>query len=259
MIYKKNQDEIARIRAANQIVAGALSDIEEILSPGVTTAEIDARIDRFIRDSGGTPAFLGYHGFPASSCISVNDEVVHGIPSKKRALEDGDIVGIDVGVNLDGYFGDSARTFGIGTISEEDRRLLDTTQAALDAGIEAAKPGGRVGDVSAAVQRVAESAGFSVVRTLVGHGVGKHLHEEPAVPNFGRAGDGPKLEVGMVIAIEPMVNAGKREVRTLDDGWTIVTEDGSRSAHFEHSVAITDDGPDVLSLLVVRPAAEGRG
>lgn len=254
-ILVKSAEEVVKIRAANRVVAQALDMVSEMLIPGVTTEEIDFRIDRFIREAGGIPAFLGYQGFPKSSCISVNDEVVHGIPSPDRALKAGDIVGVDIGVQLDGFFGDAARTFAVGAIPAETQRLLDVTREALARGIAQIFPGNRVGDISAAIGAHAEAAGFGVVRTLVGHGVGRHLHEEPAVPNFGRPGDGPELEVGMVLAIEPMINAGTHKVRTLSDGWTIVTADNSMSAHFEHSVAVSENGPDVLSKLEPKSTA----
>jgi methionyl aminopeptidase len=258
-IIIKSPKEIAKIRAAGQVVAGALDLAEEMMIPGMTTAEIDSRIERFIRQAGGVPAFLGYRGYPASACISINDEVVHGIPSKGRRLEEGDIVGVDVGVKLNGHFGDSARTFPVGSIAPEAMRLLDVTRRSLEAAIRVTRAGNRVGDISSAVERLVVDAGFTVVRTLVGHGVGKALHEEPAVPNYGPAGEGPELSVGMVLAIEPMVNAGLADVKELRDGWTIVTADGSLSAHFEHTVAITDEGPDVLTLqLTGADGARGR-
>jgi methionyl aminopeptidase len=261
MIDLKTTDEIDRIRTASTVVAEALDMIAEMMIPGVTTAEIDTKIERFIRDAGGVPAFLGYQGYPASSCISLNDEVVHGIPNSDRELHEGDIVGVDIGVKLDGFYGDSARTFAVGRVEPRVERLLEVTRDALHQGIQEARVGNRVGHISAAIQRHAEGAGFSVVRTLVGHGVGRRLHEEPAVPNFGKPGDGPPLEPGMVLAIEPMVNLGARDVRTLADGWTIVTADGSLSAHFEHSVAILAGGPEILSVPSQEPgrAAEGRG
>lgn len=247
-IIIKTPKQIAKIRAACQVVAGALDLAEEMMIPGMTTAEIDSRIERFIRQAGGVPAFLGYRGFPASACISINDEVVHGIPSEDRRLKEGDIVGVDVGAKLDGYFGDSARTFPVGAITPEATRLLDVTRRSLEAAIPVTRAGNRVGDISNAVERLVVDAGMKVVRTLVGHGVGKELHEEPAVPNYGPPGEGPELCVGMVLAIEPMVNVGTADVRELRDGWTIVTADGSLSAHFEHSIAITDDGPEVLTM-----------
>jgi methionyl aminopeptidase len=248
MIYIKTPTEIDRIREACRLVAATLEEARKWVNPGVTTAEIDSKIERFIRAAGGTPAFLGYQGFPGSSCVSINDEVVHGIPSKKRSLKDGDIVGIDIGVKLDGFFGDAARTFPVGKVTKRVEELLEVTREALDDGVREARPGNRVGDISAAIQRRAEAGGVSIVRNLVGHGVGKHLHEEPAVPNFGKKGEGALLEPGMVLAIEPMLNLGTHEVRTLLDGWTIVTIDGSYSAHFEHTVAILEAGPEALTL-----------
>lgn len=247
MIVIKTAEEIEGIRRACRVVAGALEVAEKLATPGVTTKAIDTKIERFIRDSGGVPAFLGYQGFPGSSCISVNDEVVHGIPSESRGLKDGDVVGIDIGVKLDGFFGDSARTFTVGEVKPRVAKLLEVTQRSLEAGIRAARPGNRVGHISAAVQEVADEGGMSIVRTLVGHGVGKALHEEPAVPNFGTVDEGARLEPGMVLAIEPMLNLGTAEVRTLHDGWTIVTADGLVSAHFEHTVAILADGPEALT------------
>jgi methionyl aminopeptidase len=247
MIVIKTAEEIEGIRRACRVVAGALEVAEKLAIPGVTTKEIDTKIERFIRDSGGVPAFLGYQGFPGSSCISVNDEVVHGIPSSGRALKDGDVVGIDIGVKLDGFFGDSARTFAVGEVKPQVAKLLEVTQRSLEAGIRAARPGNRVGHISAAVQEVADDGGMSIVRTLVGHGVGTALHEDPAVPNFGSTEEGARLEPGMVLAIEPMLNLGTAEVRTLRDGWTIVTADGLYSAHFEHTVAILTDGPEALT------------
>ena len=244
----KNAREIARMRESGRIVASVLAAMAEAVKPGVTTAELDALAEAIIRGhDGARPAFKGYGGFPASICASVNHEVVHGIPSGSRRLEAGDIVGIDVGVFLDGYHADAARTFAVGEVDERTERLLGATRDALEAGIAAAQPGGFVGDISWAIQEVAEAAGFSVVRELVGHGIGQHLHEDPQVPNFGARGRGLKLESGLVIAIEPMINCGDSPVRTLDDAWTIVTVDGTRSAHFEHTVAITEHGPDVLT------------
>ncbi len=248
MIYRKSEEEIKRIRAACRVVADALEEIRDLMIPGVTTAEINRKIDRFIRRAGGIPAFLGYQGFPASACISVNCEVVHGIPSDTRRLVDGDIVGVDIGVKMGGYYGDGARTYAVGRISDGARRLMEVAEQALDLGVERARPGNHVGDISAAIQQHCEGHGYSVVRTLVGHGVGRYLHEEPAVPNFGSPGQGVLLEEGMTLAIEPMVNIGVAEVRTLADGWTVETEDASLSAHFEHTVALRRDGPEVLTL-----------
>lgn len=248
MVTLKSEREIERMRASGKVVAEVLQALGAEIRPGVATAELDRLAESIIRAHGGArPAFKGYGGFPASICASVNEEVVHGIPSKSRTLEAGDIVGIDVGVLMDGYHADAARTFAVGPVTEETRRLLSVTQSALEAGIDAARPGARLGDVSAAIQSVAESAGFSIVRDLVGHGIGQHLHEDPQVPNFGVEGRGLELEPGLVIAIEPMVNVGGSEVRTLEDAWTIVTIDGSLSAHFEHTVAITENGPDILT------------
>jgi methionyl aminopeptidase len=248
MVTLKSEREIESMRASGKVVAEVLQALEAQVRPGVATAELDRLAESIIRaHDGARPGFKGYGGFPASICASVNEEVVHGIPSKSRTLEAGDIVGIDVGVLMDGYHADAARTFAVGPVTEETRRLLSVTQSALEAGIDAARPGARLGDVSAAIQNVAEAAGFSIVRDLVGHGIGQHLHEDPQVPNFGVEGRGLELEPGLVIAIEPMVNVGGSDVRTLEDAWTIVTIDGSLSAHFEHTVAITENGPDILT------------
>ncbi len=248
MVTLKSAREIARMRESGRIVAAVLAAMARDIQPGVTTAELDALAESIIRGyDGARPAFKGYGGFPATICASVNEEVVHGIPSASRRLEAGDIIGVDVGVLLDGYHADAAWTFAVGAVDERTRELLDVTRAALEAGIAAARPGGHLGDISFAIQQVAEGAGFSIVRDLVGHGIGQHLHEDPQVPNFGTRGRGLKLQPGLVIAIEPMLNCGESAVRTLDDSWTIVTADGARSAHFEHTVAITDNGPDVLT------------
>jgi methionyl aminopeptidase len=248
VVTLKSAREIERIRASGRVVAEVLEALEAEIRPGVATVDLDRLAESIIgRHEGARPAFKGYGGFPASICASVNDEVVHGIPSESRRLDAGDIIGIDVGVLMDGYHADAARTFAVGPVSEESRRLLSVTRSALEAGIAAARPGARLGDVSAAIQGVAETAGFSIVRDLVGHGIGQHLHEDPQVPNFGVEGRGLELEPGLVIAIEPMVNVGGCEVRTLEDAWTIVTIDGSLSAHFEHTVAITERGPDILT------------
>lgn len=248
MVTLKSTREIERMRASGRIVAEVLAAMESAIEPGVTTAELDSLAESIIAGhDGARPAFKGYGGFPAAICASVNEEVVHGIPSESRTLQVGDIVGIDVGVLLDGYHADAARTFAVGEVANGTEALLSVTRQALEAGIEAARPGGFVGDISAAVQGVAEAAGYSVVRDLVGHGIGQHLHEDPQVPNFGTAGRGLVLEPGLVLAIEPMVNTGGSPVRTLDDQWTIVTADGTLSAHFEHTVAITENGPEVLT------------
>jgi methionyl aminopeptidase len=248
VVTLKNALEIERMRASGRVVAEVLDAIGARIGPGVTTAELDSLAESIIKGhDGARPAFKGYGGFPATICASINEEVVHGIPSASRRLQEGDIVGIDVGVLLDGYHADAARTFAVGRVSTEAEDLLRITQAALAAGIAAAQPGGHLGDISAAIQRVVETAGFSVVRELVGHGIGQHLHEDPQVPNFGNAGRGLPLDPGLVIAIEPMVNRGDSGVRTLEDAWTIVTADGTLSAHFEHTVAITENGPEVLT------------
>ena len=236
------------MRAGCRLVAGVLRFLESKIEPGVTTAELDRWAEEYIRGhDGAEPAFKGLYGFPATLCTSINDEVVHGIPSPGRRLREGDIVSIDVGVKLDGYFGDGARTFAVGRVSPEAQRLLDTTRTALARGVEAAHPGHRIGDISAAIQETAEAAGFSIVQELVGHGIGTRPHEEPQVPNYGRRGQGLHLRPGLVIAIEPMFNAGGGEIDTLEDHWTIVTRDGGISAHFEHTVAVTESGPEVLT------------
>jgi len=239
--------EIEKIRSSSAIVADTLQMLERHLQSGVKTRELDARAEDYIRSRGGHPAFKGYYGFPASLCISINNEVVHGIPGE-RELQSGDIVSIDCGVEKDGYYGDHARTFIIGIVDSRIQRLIDTTYQALLHGIEEARVGKRLYDIGHAVQMYAESQGFSVIRKLVGHGIGTQLHEEPQVPNYGKAGTGPPLESGMVIAIEPMINEGEYDVYTGDDGWTVFTSDGKLSAHFEHTVCITNNGPDILSL-----------
>lgn len=240
-------DELARIRAACRIVHDVLDELARAALPGVTTAELDRLALACTRARGAAPAFLGYHGYPASLCVSVNDEVVHGIPSPSRSLREGDVVGLDFGVVLDGYFGDAARTVAVGSVTPEAARLLEVGREALARGIAAARPGATTGDVGAAVQAFVEGHGFSVVREFVGHGIGRQLHEPPHVPNYGARGAGERLRPGMVIALEPMVNAGGAEVEHLDDGWTAVTADGSLSAHFEHTVAITENGPEILT------------
>jgi methionyl aminopeptidase len=252
VIVLKSRDEIERMRVANAIVAEILAEVRARVRPGVTTGELDALAEELTRKKGAIPAFKGYtvagRVFPASICISINDEVVHGIPSTRRVLREGDIVGLDFGVSYQGYYGDAAITVPVGTVSAEARRLMETTAAALRAGIEAIRPGGHIADISAAVQDVAEAAGYSVVREFVGHGIGRRLHEDPQVPNYRTGLRGVRLEEGLVLAIEPMVNAGGAEVFVKDDGWTAATRDGRLSAHFEHSVAVTADGPYILSL-----------
>lgn len=243
----RSADEIARIREASLVVHDVLAEVAAAAVPGVTTGELDRLAARATAARGATPAFLGYHGYPAVICISVNEEVVHGIPSDRRALVEGDVVGLDFGVSLGGWYGDAARTVPVGRVTPAAAHLLEVGAEALRRGVAAAVPDARVGDVGFAVQRYVEGEGCSVVRDFVGHGIGRKLHEPPQVPNYGAPGMGLRLRPGMVLAIEPMVNAGGFEVRTLDDGWTAVTVDGSLSAHFEHTVAVTEDGPVVLS------------
>jgi methionyl aminopeptidase len=244
----RTRDEVSRIREASLIVHDILQEVIRTVAPGVTTAELDRLAEARTRERGAEPAFKGYHGYPASICISVNEEVVHGIPSARRALREGDIVGLDFGVVHRGYFGDSAYSVPVGKVSAAASRLLDTTREALARGIAAASARNRLGDIGSAVQSYVESHGFSVVRDFVGHGIGRKLHEPPQVPNFGSPGTGVRLRPGMVLALEPMVNAGGPDVLTLEDGWTAVTADRSLSAHFEHTVAVTENGPEILSL-----------
>ena len=246
MVYLRDRTEIEAIRAAAQLVAQTLEMLAGKVAPGVTTAELDRWAEAFIRDHGARPAFKGYRGFPASICPSVNEEVVHSIPGP-RVLREGDIIGIDVGVERDGYFGDSAFTFPVGEVPEETLRLLRVARESLMKGIEQARAGKRIGDISHAIQTHAEQHGYSVVRELLGHGIGRQMHEEPQVPNFGPPDRGPRLMAGQVLAIEPMVNVGRPEVQTRPDGWTVVTKDGSLSAHFEHTVAVSANGPEILS------------
>ena len=246
-IILRSRKEIERLRASNRVVMSVMSELREAIRPGVTTLELDALAERIIREQGAVPAFKGYRGYQHTICASINEEVVHGVPSKKK-LEEGDIVSVDVGAKLYGYFGDHAVTFPVGKVDPEADKLLKCCEESLFKGIEQAKPGNRLFDISHAVQKHAEGAGFSVVRAYVGHGVGTNLHEEPQVPNLGEAGTGPELKAGMVLAIEPMLNMGVHDVKVLSDEWTVVTADEKLSAHFEHSVAITEDGPDILSL-----------
>ena len=247
MIMIKNSRELSMMREACIISARALKLAGEAVEPGVTTAELDAIIRRYIESQGAKPSFLGYGGFPASACISVNETVIHGIPDKRK-ISAGDIVSIDVGAYFNGYHGDNAATFAVGEITPEAQRLLDATRESLYEGIAAATAGNRIGDIGSAVQRYVEMRGYSVVRQFVGHGVGTNLHEDPSVPNFGTPGRGQRLLPGMTLAIEPMINMGDPEVRILKDGWTTVTQDGKLSAHFEHTVAITQDGPVILTM-----------
>jgi methionyl aminopeptidase len=246
MIIRKSPREIEKIALAGRLVAETIAHVGAALRPGITTGELDDIAGEFIREAGGIPTSEGYKGYPRAICISANEIIVHGIPGAYEVGE-GDVVTIDVGVTLDGYIADSAYTFGVGELDPEARRLLDVAEEALDAGIAEARAGNRVGDVSHAVQVLVEEAGFAVVRSLVGHGVGRYYHEDPHIPNFGEPGRGPRLSEGMTIAIEPMITAGTSEVLVADDGWTISTADGSLSAHFEHTVAVTGDGPRILT------------
>ncbi|MCI8497755.1 MAG: type I methionyl aminopeptidase [Clostridiales bacterium] len=247
MIQIKTARELKLMREACMISARALQLAGEAVEPGVSTAEIDRIARKYIEGMGATPSFLHYNGFPATACISINNEVIHGIPSASRKIKEGDIVSIDLGACIHGFHGDNAATFAAGTISKEAQALLDATRDSLYEGIKAAVPGGRLGDIGSAVQRVAEGRGYSVVRDFVGHGVGANLHEDPSVPNYGTPGRGVRLLPGMTLAIEPMINQGKYDVRVLADGWTVLTCDGKLSAHFEHTVAITVDGPVILT------------
>jgi methionyl aminopeptidase len=249
MIVRKSKREIEMMAGAGRVVAETLERIGEAIEPGVTTAELDRIAERLIRGRGGVPTFKGYRGFPGSICASPNAMVVHGIPGP-YALEDGDLISIDVGVTKDGFVADSAYTFAVGDIDEDAQRLLDVCQLALEAGIAEARVGNRVGHISSAVQRATEAAGFSVVRTLVGHGVGRSMHEEPQIPNFGEPARGPDLAPGMTLAIEPMITAGGPDVYVAEDGWSISTDDESLAAHFEHTVAVTDDDPLILTTSV---------
>jgi methionyl aminopeptidase len=247
VIVCKSPSEIGKMRVANELVADILDSLRELVAPGVTTADLDSFAERAARAAGAEPAFKGYRGYPASLCASINDEVVHGIPSRTRVLTSGDIISLDMGVKLDGFFGDSAITVPVGHVSEAAETLLRVTQESLARAIAEVRVGARVSDIGFAVQSWVEAHGFSVVREFVGHGVGRALHEEPQVPNYGPRGRGTRLAEGMVLAIEPMVNLGRPAVRVLSDGWTAVTRDGSLSAHFEHTVAVTADGADILT------------
>ncbi|PIQ81712.1 MAG: type I methionyl aminopeptidase [Candidatus Omnitrophica bacterium CG11_big_fil_rev_8_21_14_0_20_64_10] len=246
MIELKNSVQLDKMRSAGRILGQLLEQLGAEVRPGITTQALDEIAERFIRQQGGQPAFKGYRGFPATICASVNEEVVHGIPSDRR-LKAGDIVGLDVGAIVEGYYADAARTFPVGEISREARDLIATTEAALNAGIRQARPGNRLGDISHAIQAVAEEGGYAIVRDFVGHGIGTRLHEPPEVPNYGEPGRGPVLEAGWVLAIEPMVNLGGAAVEVLPDGWTAVAKDGKISAHFEQTVAVTPQGPEILT------------
>jgi methionyl aminopeptidase len=247
VIVCRSAAELERMHRAGHLVGEVLMALAAKVAPGVTTAELDELAEKQIVDAGAVPAFKGYHGYPASICASINEEVIHGIPSGRRTLNEGDIISIDVGVSLDGYYGDSAITLPVGRISEDAAKLLRVTEESLYKAIERARPGARVSDIGHAVQQHVETHGFSVVREFVGHGIGQRMHEEPQVPNYGEPGRGPRLAEGMVLAIEPMVNAGKAAVKVLSDGWTAVTKDSSLSAHFEHTVAITAGEPWILT------------
>ena len=247
MITIKSASQIDKMKKAGEIVALTHELMKKNVCDGVTTKELDRIAEEFIRSKGAIPSFKNYNGYPASICASVNDVVIHGIPGNTR-LKNGDIIGIDIGAFIDGYHGDSANTYGVGDISKEAADLIEAAKGGFEAGIKMAVQGNRVGDISAAVQQYVEARGYSVVREFVGHGVGAQMHEEPEVPNYGKAGRGPRLCAGMTLAVEPMINAGKRDIVMLDDEWTIVTQDGSLSAHYEHSIAITKDEPILLTI-----------
>lgn len=247
MIILKSPREIDIMEQANKIVAETHAFLAEKVAPGITTEEIDRLGDQFIRDKGAEPSFKGYRGYPASICISINEEVVHGIPSPDRVLTEGDIVSLDIGAFYKGFHGDAARTLPVGQISQEAEKLIDITERSFHEAVKKAEPGNRLTDISSMVQEVAEENGFSVVREYVGHGIGHDMHEDPQIPNFGPPGRGPVLKEGMTLALEPMLNAGGYQVKSLDDGWTVVTEDGSLSAHYENTIAVTDTVPRILS------------
>lgn len=248
MIIIKTDTEIEYMRHAGKVVANTLLKLEEVVKPGITTAELDRIAEDYITKQGGKPSFKGYCGFPGSICTSVNKEVVHGIPNESVVLQEGDIISVDCGAILNGYQGDAARTFAVGRISEEAKKLIEVTKESFFKGVEKAVVGNRLTDISASIQTYAESFGYSIVREYVGHGIGKDMHEDPEVPNYGRPGRGPKLTRGIVLAIEPMVNAGEYRVETQPNNWTVVTMDGSLSAHYENTVAILENGPEILTL-----------
>ncbi|MBX7246607.1 MAG: type I methionyl aminopeptidase [Candidatus Sumerlaeaceae bacterium] len=245
-IELKSASEIEKMRKAGALLRQVFNEFEKHIAPGITTAELDKKAEKLIRDAGARPAFLGYNGFPATLCTSINEQVVHGIPNR-RALKEGDIVSVDCGLVLGGFFADTAKTYPVGRISAEAEALLKATEESLYVGIEEMKVGNRLGDLSAAIQDHIEARGFAIVRDYTGHGIGRAMHEAPQVPNYGTRGDGRRMEVGLVLAIEPMVNVGTWKTRTLDDDWTVVTADGSLSAHFEHTIAVTADGPLILT------------
>jgi methionyl aminopeptidase len=255
VIVCRSAAELERMREAGRLVGEVLTELMAHVAPGVTTADLDALAEKRIMRAGAVPAFKGYHGYPATICTSINEEVIHGIPSGRRVLNEGDVISIDVGASLNGYYGDSAMTLPVGQVSQEAATLLRITEEALYKAIECVRPGGRISDIGHAVQHHVEAYGFSVVREFVGHGIGQRMHEEPQVPNYGEPGRGPRLAEGMVLAIEPMVNAGKPAVKVLADGWTAVTRDGGLSAHFEHTVAVTADRPWILTAREVPVAA----
>lgn len=248
MIILKTPQEIELIAKACRVVALTIAFLRERVKPGITTADLDRWAEEFIVREGARPAFKGYRGYPATLCTSVNEEVVHGIPSSRKRLNEGDIIGVDVGAVVEGYHGDAAVTLPVGAISDEAARLIRVTEASLSAGLAMVRVGNRLSDVSHAIQTVAEAEGYSVVTDFVGHGIGRNLHEDPQVPNYGRPGEGPRLKEGLVLAIEPMVNVGRSEVEVLTDRWTVVTKDRSLSAHFEHTIALTVHGPHVLTM-----------
>ncbi len=255
MIIGKSQKEIEKMRASGQLVGRVLQELRQMVGPGVTTLEVDVAADKMIRDAGAYPTFKGYNDFPFSICASVNEQIVHGFPSSYE-LQDGDIFSIDVGVTLDGFVGDTATTIPVGTVSEDRLNLIRVTEECLELAIEQCRAGKHLGDIGWAVQEHAEQHGYSVVRDYVGHGIGRRMHEDPQIPNYGKPGKGPKIKKGYVFAVEPMVNMGSYHTKTLKDGWTVVTVDGLPSAHAEHTIAITDDGPEVLTRVVANTPAE---
>jgi len=247
VIEIKSPAEIGSMREASRVVAKVLAELKPLVKPGVATAELDKFAERRVRELGAVPAFLGYRGYPATLCVSINEEIVHGIPSPKRLIREGDIVSLDIGAVVDGFYGDAALTVAAGAIAPDARRLMDVTSRSLEKALSAVKAGARLGDVSHAVERYAADNGMSVVREFTGHGIGRKLHEEPSIPNFGRPGTGPVLKAGMTLAIEPMICLGRADVVVKNDGWTAVSADGSLAAHYEHTVAVTEDGCDILS------------
>ena len=247
MINIRSKEEVQKITKAACVVKDLLNDIEDVIKPGISTIELDEFAEKYIIDRGAIPGFKGLYGFPATLCVSINDEVVHGIPSNK-VLEDGDIIGVDVGSIIDGFYGDHAKTFPVGSITSDNKKLLDVTRECLLRGINEAQPGNRIGDIGFAIQEYAESFGYGVVKELVGHGIGEKLHEEPQIPNYGLKNTGPMIQEGMCFAIEPMINFGSEEIYTKSDNWTVCTKDGSRSAHFEHTITINENGAEILTI-----------